>query len=68
MIIYSRKCFCQSKEKSRLRELKQEFKYVEVRQVTKLKEWQTEADRYGAHMPFYVDGNLLHDFWTGEAL
>lgn len=68
MIVYTRKCMCQSKEKARVKELKTEYRDVQVRIVTRSKEWMAEADRYGVALPFYTDGSLLYDFYSGETL
>lgn len=60
MIVYTKRCLCQSKDKQRLRELRLRYGQVEVRNITRSSEWAKKAAEYNISLPFYVkDGVAL---------
>lgn len=66
MIVYTRHCMCRTKEKQRLHALKEKYGQVEVRIVTRSKQWRLEADSFNALLPFAVLDGLVYDFYSGE--
>jgi len=68
IIVYTNRCLCPSKDKARLAEIKRQYNDVQVRRVALSQVWAEEARRYGVAMPFYVDEDLICDFYSGETM
>ena len=63
MIVYTKQCLCQSRDKTRLQDLKRQYDNVEVKIVNRSKEWQEEAEKYNAQYPFYVVDEVVYPFY-----